>query len=162
MEPFKTRAFTEFHSTPGFSPDPEHLVSLILPLPPWLKTIPALVKININTSKQSCLLFFPPRVCVRNSPPVGQAPPTRRRVPGLDSFLLRRRCSFHGSFHGQVMSLLLDNAFKPLPPDRSVNTEAFLEAVAHVPSFFGEFGPPHPERHICVAAPSFAHFLVAG
>lgn len=60
------------------------------------------------------------------------------------------------------MSLLLDNAFKPLPPDRSVNTEAFLEAVAHVPSFFGEFGPPHSERHICVAAPTFAHFLVAG
>lgn len=40
------------------------------------------------------------------------------------------------------MSLLLDNEFKPLPPDKSVNTEQFLEAVSRLPSFFGECGLP--------------------
>lgn len=54
------------------------------------------------------------------------------------------------------MTLLLDNQFKPLPPDRSVDTQSFLEAVSHLPSFFGECGPPG------VAAPTFAYFLVAG
>lgn len=44
------------------------------------------------------------------------------------------------------MSLLLDNGFKPLPPDKSVDTEGFLEAVSHLPSFFGEYGPPAVRR----------------
>uniref|UniRef100_H3CUI6 Glycolipid transfer protein n=1 Tax=Tetraodon nigroviridis TaxID=99883 RepID=H3CUI6_TETNG len=38
------------------------------------------------------------------------------------------------------MSLLLDNEFKPLPPDKCVDTEAFLEAVSHLPSFFDCLG----------------------
>ncbi|CAF99236.1 unnamed protein product, partial [Tetraodon nigroviridis] len=37
-------------------------------------------------------------------------------------------------------SLLLDNEFKPLPPDKCVDTEAFLEAVSHLPSFFDCLG----------------------
>lgn len=40
------------------------------------------------------------------------------------------------------MTLLLDNEFKPLPPDKAVDTRLFLEAVSHLPSFFGEYGPP--------------------
>lgn len=56
------------------------------------------------------------------------------------------------------MTLLLDNQFKPLPPDKSVDTQLFLEAVSHLPSFFGEYGPPE----VCVTAPTFAYFLVAG
>lgn len=57
-EHFTESACIQFPSTRGFSPDPEHLVGFILPLPLWLKTIPALVKININTSKQSWLTSF--------------------------------------------------------------------------------------------------------
>ncbi|XP_008284697.1 glycolipid transfer protein-like [Stegastes partitus] len=38
------------------------------------------------------------------------------------------------------MSLLLDNQFKELPPDKSVDTKTFLEAVAHLPSFFDCLG----------------------
>lgn len=52
----------------------------------------------------------------------------------------RRCCWLRGTFHGRAMSVLLDNQFQALPPDKSVNTEAFLEAVSHLPSFFGEFG----------------------
>lgn len=37
------------------------------------------------------------------------------------------------------MSVLLQNEFHPLPPDRSVDTKRFLDAVSHLPSFFGEF-----------------------
>lgn len=40
------------------------------------------------------------------------------------------------------MSLLLENEFKPLPPDKSVDTKVFLETVSHLPSFFGEYAPP--------------------
>ncbi len=36
------------------------------------------------------------------------------------------------------MSLLLDNQFKELPPDKSVDTKLFLETVSHLPAFFGE------------------------
>ncbi|XP_035523355.1 glycolipid transfer protein-like [Morone saxatilis] len=38
------------------------------------------------------------------------------------------------------MSLLLDNQFKELPPDKSVDTKLFLEAVSHLPSFFDCLG----------------------
>ncbi|XP_067431271.1 glycolipid transfer protein-like [Thunnus thynnus] len=38
------------------------------------------------------------------------------------------------------MSLLLDNQFKELPPDNSVDTKQFLEAVSHLPSFFDCLG----------------------
>ncbi|XP_019937337.2 glycolipid transfer protein-like [Paralichthys olivaceus] len=38
------------------------------------------------------------------------------------------------------MSLLLDNQFSELPPDRSVDTKLFLEAVSHLPSFFDCLG----------------------
>ncbi|XP_030005480.1 glycolipid transfer protein-like [Sphaeramia orbicularis] len=34
------------------------------------------------------------------------------------------------------MSLLMENAFKELPPDKSVDTKLFLESVSHVPAFF--------------------------
>ncbi|XP_023135525.1 glycolipid transfer protein-like [Amphiprion ocellaris] len=38
------------------------------------------------------------------------------------------------------MSLLLDNQFTELPPDKSVDTKIFLEAVSHLPSFFDCLG----------------------
>ncbi|XP_075901006.1 glycolipid transfer protein-like [Nelusetta ayraudi] len=38
------------------------------------------------------------------------------------------------------MSVLLQNEFQPLPPDRSVDTKQFLDAVSHLPSFFDCFG----------------------
>nr|XP_046230672.1 glycolipid transfer protein-like [Scatophagus argus] len=38
------------------------------------------------------------------------------------------------------MSLLLDNEFSELPPDKSVDTKSFLEAVSHLPSFFDCLG----------------------
>uniref|UniRef100_A0A3Q3W6W7 Glycolipid transfer protein domain-containing protein n=1 Tax=Mola mola TaxID=94237 RepID=A0A3Q3W6W7_MOLML len=38
------------------------------------------------------------------------------------------------------MSLLLDNQFKPLPLDKSVDTRSFLEAVSYLPSFFDCLG----------------------
>lgn len=58
------------------------------------------------------------------------------------------------------MTLLLDNEFQPLPPDKAVDTKLFLEAVSHLPSFFGEYGPPEVGL-VCVTAPTFAYFLVA-
>ena len=50
---------------------------------------------------------------------------------------------------GGTMSLLLDNQFGELPPDKSVDTKLFLEAVSHLPSFFGEcvpFSSPHLKK----------------
>lgn len=41
--------------------------------------------------------------------------------------------------YDRTMSLLLDNQFGELPPDKSVDTELFLEAVSHIPAFFGEY-----------------------
>ncbi|XP_026153636.1 glycolipid transfer protein-like [Mastacembelus armatus] len=38
------------------------------------------------------------------------------------------------------MSILLDNQFKELPPDRAVDTKLFLEAVSHLPPFFDCLG----------------------
>ncbi|XP_017265990.1 glycolipid transfer protein [Kryptolebias marmoratus] len=38
------------------------------------------------------------------------------------------------------MSLLLDNLFKELPPDRSVDTKTFLDNVSSLPSFFDCLG----------------------
>ncbi|XP_058472623.1 glycolipid transfer protein-like [Solea solea] len=38
------------------------------------------------------------------------------------------------------MSVLLDNQFKELPPDKSVDTKSFLDAVSHLPPFFDCFG----------------------
>ncbi|KAM3600600.1 uncharacterized protein V6R79_025704 [Siganus canaliculatus] len=38
------------------------------------------------------------------------------------------------------MSLLLENQFNELPPDKSVDTKLFLEAVSHLPSFFDCLG----------------------
>ncbi|KAM9821181.1 glycolipid transfer protein-like [Neosynchiropus ocellatus] len=38
------------------------------------------------------------------------------------------------------MSLLLEHEFHPLPDDRSVDTELFLESVSHLPSFFDCLG----------------------
>ncbi|CAK6959481.1 glycolipid transfer protein-like [Scomber scombrus] len=38
------------------------------------------------------------------------------------------------------MSLLLDNQFKELPPDNSIDTKLFLETVSHLPSFFDCLG----------------------
>ncbi|XP_029025263.1 glycolipid transfer protein-like [Betta splendens] len=38
------------------------------------------------------------------------------------------------------MSLLLDNQFPELPPERSVHTASFLEAVSHLPPFFDCLG----------------------
>lgn len=37
-----------------------------------------------------------------------------------------------------VMALLLEHEFKPLPADKQIETLPFLEAVAHLPPFFGE------------------------
>nr|XP_032607170.2 glycolipid transfer protein isoform X2 [Taeniopygia guttata] len=36
-----------------------------------------------------------------------------------------------------VMALLLEHEFKPLPADKQIETLPFLEAVAHLPPFFG-------------------------
>uniref|UniRef100_UPI0037E8B5AD glycolipid transfer protein-like n=1 Tax=Semicossyphus pulcher TaxID=241346 RepID=UPI0037E8B5AD len=38
------------------------------------------------------------------------------------------------------MSHLLDNQFKELPPDKSIDTKLFLETVSHLPSFFDCLG----------------------
>ncbi|XP_040914759.1 glycolipid transfer protein-like [Toxotes jaculatrix] len=38
------------------------------------------------------------------------------------------------------MALLLENQFKELPPDKSIDTKLFLEAVSHLPSFFDCLG----------------------
>ncbi|KAM6902694.1 glycolipid transfer protein-like [Xenentodon cancila] len=38
------------------------------------------------------------------------------------------------------MSLLLDNQFQELPPDKSVDTKTFLDNVSHLPSFFDCLG----------------------
>ncbi|XP_068609367.1 glycolipid transfer protein-like [Brachionichthys hirsutus] len=38
------------------------------------------------------------------------------------------------------MSLLLDNEFRELPADGSIDTKLFLEAVSHLPSFFDCMG----------------------
>ncbi|KAK7898650.1 hypothetical protein WMY93_019503 [Mugilogobius chulae] len=38
------------------------------------------------------------------------------------------------------MSLLLDNQFKELPPDNSVDTKLFLETVSHLPAFIDCLG----------------------
>ncbi|XP_042364761.1 glycolipid transfer protein-like [Plectropomus leopardus] len=38
------------------------------------------------------------------------------------------------------MALLLDHQFKDLPPDKSVDTKLFLEAVSHIPAFFDCLG----------------------
>ncbi|XP_076019844.1 glycolipid transfer protein-like [Genypterus blacodes] len=38
------------------------------------------------------------------------------------------------------MALLLENQFKDLPPDNTVDTKLFLDAVAHIPSFFDCLG----------------------
>ncbi|XP_078127053.1 glycolipid transfer protein-like [Sander vitreus] len=38
------------------------------------------------------------------------------------------------------MSLLLDNQFIELPPDKAINTKLFLDAVSHIPSFFDCLG----------------------
>lgn len=42
---------------------------------------------------------------------------------------------------GRAMALLLEHEFKPLPADKQIETLPFLEAVAHLPPFFGEPGP---------------------
>lgn len=39
------------------------------------------------------------------------------------------------------MALLLEHEFKPLPADKQIETLPFLEAVAHLPPFFGKSGP---------------------
>lgn len=39
------------------------------------------------------------------------------------------------------MALLLEHEFKALPADKQIETLPFLEAVAHLPPFFGEPGP---------------------
>ncbi|KAL7376947.1 hypothetical protein ABVT39_018886 [Epinephelus coioides] len=38
------------------------------------------------------------------------------------------------------MTLLLDNQFKDLPPDKAVDTKLFLETVSHIPAFFDCLG----------------------
>ncbi|XP_034048580.1 glycolipid transfer protein-like [Thalassophryne amazonica] len=38
------------------------------------------------------------------------------------------------------MALLLDNKFKELPPDKSVDTKVFLDTVSHLPAFFDCMG----------------------
>ncbi|XP_056287851.1 glycolipid transfer protein-like isoform X2 [Pseudoliparis swirei] len=45
------------------------------------------------------------------------------------------------------MSLLLDNQFKELPPDRAVDTKLFLESVSHIPSFFAVY-VKDPARYV--------------
>lgn len=40
-----------------------------------------------------------------------------------------------------AMALLLEHEFKALPADKQIETLPFLEAVAHLPPFFGEPGP---------------------
>ncbi|XP_059214555.1 glycolipid transfer protein-like [Centropristis striata] len=38
------------------------------------------------------------------------------------------------------MSLLLDNQFNELPPDKAIDTKLFLDAVSHIPAFFDCLG----------------------
>ncbi|XP_028273583.1 glycolipid transfer protein-like [Parambassis ranga] len=38
------------------------------------------------------------------------------------------------------MSVLLDNQFRELPPDKSVDTKIFLDNVSHIPAFFDCLG----------------------
>lgn len=55
------------------------------------------------------------------------------------------------------MALLAEHLLKPLPADRQIETGPFLEAVAHLPPFFGESraqsSPPHLPRSL------FLHLL---
>lgn len=37
------------------------------------------------------------------------------------------------------MALLLEYEFRTLPADKQIDTEPFLEAVTHLPPFFGEW-----------------------
>lgn len=43
------------------------------------------------------------------------------------------------------MALLAEHLLKPLPADKQIETGPFLEAVSHLPPFFGEPGPTDPE-----------------
>lgn len=53
------------------------------------------------------------------------------------------------------MALLAEHLLKPLPADRQIETGPFLEAVAHLPPFFGESRAP-PALSTCpdLSAPS--------
>lgn len=42
------------------------------------------------------------------------------------------------------MALLLEYEFRTLPADKQIDTEPFLEAVTHLPPFFGEWRAPRP------------------
>lgn len=44
------------------------------------------------------------------------------------------------------MALLLEYEFRTLPADKQIDTEPFLEAVTHLPPFFGEWPPRIPGR----------------
>lgn len=48
----------------------------------------------------------------------------------------RAACHLPG---GSTMTLLLQNLFKELPPDSSVDTKTFLDNVSNLPSFFGGY-----------------------
>lgn len=44
------------------------------------------------------------------------------------------------------MALLLEYEFQTLPADKQIDTKPFLEAVTHLPPFFGEWPPRSPGR----------------
>lgn len=44
------------------------------------------------------------------------------------------------------MALLLEYEFRTLPADKQIDTEPFLEAMTHLPPFFGEWRAPRPRR----------------
>lgn len=62
------------------------------------------------------------------------------------------------------MALLAEHLLKPLPADKQIETGPFLEAVSHLPPFFGEPGwvgdpacSPAPERPRTYASPPPEH-----
>lgn len=68
----------------------------------------------------------------------GSALPGRAVEP--EPVSVRGRCGAGRAGPGRAMALLLEHEFKPLPADKQVETLPFLEAVAHLPPFFGEPG----------------------
>lgn len=50
------------------------------------------------------------------------------------------RCRVGAGRAGPGMALLLEHEFRPLPADKQIETLPFLEAVAHLPPFFGKSG----------------------
>lgn len=151
-------------STSGSNPDIQFPVTYSLPLPLWLKTIPAFGLIKYNSYLNWLIVVFMyVCVCVEDKHRFSTRPciiphllekdesdrgfvslPLPSDKKKSSGFFPAESCSLLPRYHGahtagETMSLLLENQFKELPPDKAVDTKLFLEAVSHIPSFIGEY-----------------------